>query len=159
MRGFGTLGPFAGPTAFMNGWADGRICGRFRAQRRELDKGVRYEHEKDSGRFGCGPGDFFRGGGCAAVSAGTARESVDLQRDDGGEDRDRGELPASQRIDDDWFSGDAAAADGEGRREGGQQAGIDRGEREFQEYGVSAEIRERVFDLRAVGDHAGGQAE
>src|ERR1700684_4159188 len=130
------------------------------AKRRELDKGVIYEHEKDFGSGDYGLGDFLRGGGsAAAVCAGAARESVNLQCDGGGEDRYGGELSAPQRFDDDWISGNAAAAAGEGRCEGGQQAGIDRGEREFQEYAGGAEIREGISDLRVVGDHAGRQAE
>src|ERR1700733_8148946 len=85
------------------------------AKRRELDKGVVYEHEKDFGSGDYGPGDFLRcGRTAAAVCAGAARESVYLQCDGGGENRYGGELSASQRFDDDWISGDAAAAAGKG---------------------------------------------
>src|SRR6202167_744191 len=120
MRDFGTLGPSTEGKVPEDELADGAGYARTCAKRRELDKGVVYDHEKDFGSGDYGRGDFLRGGGsAAAVCAGAARESVYLQRDGGGENRYRGEVSASLRVDDDWISGDAAAAAGKGRREGG----------------------------------------
>src|SRR5580692_8308551 len=120
MRDFGTLGPSTEGKVPEYEFADGASYARACSKRRELDKGVLYEHAKDFGSGDYGLGDSLRGGGsAAAVYAGAERESVYLQRDGGGENGHGGELSASQRFDDDWISGDAAAAAGQGRREGG----------------------------------------
>src|SRR5580658_263174 len=115
MRYFGTLGAVCGKQSSRKWIRHGPICARIRTRWREQDKGAIYDHGKDSGGFDCDPGDFLRGGGSAATDgAGAAGESVHLQRDGGREDCHGGELSASQRLDDDWISGNAAAAAGEG---------------------------------------------
>ena len=73
------LGPFAECNVPENGIADGCICARVCAKRRELDKGVIYEHEKDSGshtpgsplsvRPGCADRAEDEARTCAAVAA------------------------------------------------------------------------------------------
>src|SRR3984957_2135416 len=100
---------------------------------------------------------FSDGGGSAAEQPAT--KQFFLSGHAGGQDDHFGELPAPARVDHDRFSRDAAAAVGEGRREGGQQEGLDRDQREFQKSAAGAGVWQRISDVRAVGHHSGRKAE